>query len=168
MTRVAPPSPAEPVADGTVCRCGAGPHSVSPDRCANGHVQPGNALAHRTGLYAQRGSPEMADLEAAGADLYEASINDAGGRENLTARALTQHENRAVIQVHIRKVVHALETHGLFDKRGRLRTGWISQLESLVGTALAIDRTLGLDRKARALDLQDRLTAAFGKREGDR
>ncbi len=93
----------------------------------------------------------MAELDAAGADLYEASIVDAGGREALTARALSQHENRAIVQIQIRKLVHALQTHGMFDQRGRLRSGWISQLESLVGTAMALDRLLGLERRTKAV-----------------
>jgi hypothetical protein len=105
----------------------------------------GNRIAVRAGIYA---TPSIDDELGARA-LFEQSVLDSGGREELTARELTQHEYRAIVHTNIRKLASALERHGHFDRRGRLRVSWISKLESLTSVALSIDKTLGFTRRAR-------------------
>jgi hypothetical protein len=120
---------------------------------------PGNVLARTHALYAATSS----DIAQAGADLFEQSLKDAGGREELIAREVTQHEYRAALDVNIRKVARALEQHGLFDRRGRLRVGWLSKLESLVAAALCIDRVLGLKRVPKDVDPFDAIRRAVNE-----
>jgi hypothetical protein len=41
----------------------------------------------------------------------------------------------------------ALELRGLFDKRGKLRDRWLTQLQGLIRTAQGLDALLGLERR---------------------
>lgn len=91
----------------------------------------------------------MLAIEEAGRALVSQSITDAGGRSELSAREIADHEYRGVLHVRITKLSRALETQGEFDKRGRLRKGWIELLERLITSAVAIDKTLGLKRRSR-------------------
>ncbi len=141
------PSPAHPVRDGAVCACGAPPHASLADRCAGGHLAAGNSLARRTSLYAASGTPETEAIEASARAMVEQSFADAGGATELIARVRADHEYRGVIDVQIKKLARALSVYGEFDKRGRLRKGWIELLDRLVNTAVSIDKTLGLARK---------------------
>jgi hypothetical protein len=146
--------PAPHVATNTCGVCGY-ENVAGADQCARPgcrKVLKGNALSRRVGLYAAATTPELIAIEDAGLALFEQSVADAGGRDELIAREVAQHRNRALLQTKIDKVALALDTHGLFDRRGRLRVGWISQLESLISTALAIDKTLGLSRRPRRID----------------
>jgi hypothetical protein len=120
----------------------------------------GNRVAARHGIYAVASA---ADAQVAAA-LFEQSVIDAGGREELTAREAAQHEYRSVIHLNIVRLAKALERHGQFDKRGRLRVGWLSKLESLTSTALAIDKMLGLERRQRQLNVAE----AFARLEEQR
>ena len=73
-----------------------------------------------------------------------------------------------VLDVNIRKVARALEGYGLYDRRGRLRVGWITRLESLITTALSIDQTLGLERRAKNVtDTFDQAIADFSEAYAD-
>ena len=144
------PLPPNPGPDGAACRCGAPP---APDRegfCAHGHplLGHGKDLATRHGLHALN-APEFRVFEEAGRHLAAQSITDAGGRDELSARELADHEYRSVLHVRILKLSHALNVHGEFDRRGRLRKGWIELLDRLISSAVAIDKTLGLKRRAR-------------------
>src|SRR5437762_14294996 len=123
------------------CRCGAPAHPDRPGRCAAGHplVGHGASLSHTHGLYASSSlSGELAAFEEAGRALVEQSIVDAGGRSELGSRELADHEYRGVLHVRILKLAHALNTQGEFDRRGRLRQGWIELLDRLISSAVAI------------------------------
>jgi hypothetical protein len=120
-----------------------------------------NGLSRRTGLSAAYSTPALAAIEADGAALVEQSIADAGGRSELIAREVAQHEYRGLLHVRIRKLALALETHGDFDKRGRLRGAWIDRLKGLIETARQIDATLGLQRRTKRIDPRERLLQAM-------
>lgn len=146
------PLPSHPAGDGpVVCSCG----HVNPagsDQCGRASCRRtlrGNGLARRTSLYAANSTPEMAEFEAAGCALAEQSITDAGGRTELVARVLADHQYRGLLHVRILKLAHALEAHGEFDRRGRLRKGWIELLDRLINTAVSMDKILGLSRRAK-------------------
>ena len=145
------PLPPNPVPDGAACRCGA---RASRDRegfCSHGHPLLGHGadLSTRHGLHVLNSSPEFRVFEDAGRQLAAQSMTDAGGRDELSARELADHEYRSVLHVRILKLSHALAVHGEFDRRGRLRKGWIELLDRLISSAVAIDKTLGLKRRAR-------------------
>ena len=106
-------------------------------------------------LYAVAATPEQRAIEATGWALAEQSVADAGGPEEMGARELADHEYRGLLHVRIVKLARALDRHGDFDGRGRLRVGWIRQLESLISTALSLDKTLGLRRRARPVPTLD-------------
>jgi hypothetical protein len=142
-----------------VCKCGAGAHPDREGFCVKGHPLPGHGNKLSTTLHGLRKADQS--LTDEGVALFEQSVTDAGGRDELTVRAVAQHRNRATVQSQIQKLSAALDTHGLFDRRGKLRVSWITKLVSLCNVALAIDRTLGLDRKARVVNFQERLSAAM-------
>ena len=141
----------------SACRCGASPHADDPGRCAAGHPLRGHGaeLSLRHGLHAATRTAEDAEIEALGRRLFEQSVADAGGRDELIARALADHEYRALLHVRILKLALALEVHGEFDKRGRLRKGWIELLDRLIFSATTIDKTLGLARRAKRVPTLD-------------
>lgn len=143
---------AEPIptdlAAGVVCRCGH-VNAAGTDQCA----RPGcrktlkhNSMSRKHGIYS---AATPIEFETDAAALFQQSVLDAGGKDELIARVLADHEYRAVVHVTIKKLSWALNHHGFFDRRGRLRTTWIARLESLINTAMALDKTLGLHRKAR-------------------
>ena len=144
--------PAYSANDGAACRCGAAAHPDRPGRCAAGHplVGHGASLSHTHGLYASSSSSEAA-FEEAGHALVEQSIVDAGGRSELSACELADHQYRGVLHVRILKLSAALDRHGEFDKRHRLRKGWIELLDRLISSAVAIDKTLGLGRRPKRI-----------------
>lgn len=113
---------------------------------------PGNALNRLTGLYAGLGHADEALLEAAGPRLVDQSIADAGGQSELSARELTAHQYRGVLHVRILKLQRALELHGEFDKRGRLRRAWIELMDRLITSAVSLDMKLGYARRPRPVD----------------
>lgn len=156
------PGPSQPDANGPVCRCGQGPHAERKGLCAWNHPFPGHGalLSTTHGLYSR---PHDA-IDAEGEQLLAQSIRDAGGPEAMIARALTAHRNRVHVQVNLDRLAAALNHHGLFDRRGRLRVAWITKLESLTATAIALDRLLGMDRRARSVNLQERLATAFAEK----
>ncbi len=57
----------------------------------------------------------------------------------------------------------ALETHGLFDRRGKLRVAWLSKLESLMREARAFDQSLGLRRRPRHVSLDEYLKTTYAE-----
>jgi hypothetical protein len=56
--------------------------------------------------------------------------------------------------------------HGLMDKRGRLREGWLRRLESLVNTAKNVDALLGYERRQRDVTLADYLAGLQDAHDG--
>ena len=133
---------------GAICRCGSGAHADRPGFCLRGHPLPGHggALSRRHGLYAAL-SGAIADERA---EFLVASLTDDGGEIPTRRRSL--HEYRARLHVHVVQLSDALERHGLFDRRGRLRVSWLQRFEALVGRAQAIDAVLGLSRRSRPVE----------------
>jgi hypothetical protein len=131
------------------------------DRDRRGRFMPGNGAAVRTALTIGRARlPEVfAALDAKAGAFLAQSLADDGG-EDLPVRRRSQHEYRAALHLQILRMSAAIETFGLFDRRGRLRDKWLHRLESLIRTATAIDGTLGLARREkRAESLEDWLEA---------
>ena len=54
---------------------------------------------------------------------------DDGGRDQIPTPRLSQHQYRALVHRHVRQVSAALDTHGVFDRHGKLRLPWLSKLE---------------------------------------
>lgn len=149
--RSAAPCPSQPAGDGAVVCASCGQiNTVGENQCARPTCRKtlrGNGLSRTTGFRVTNLTPELRAIEAAGQVLASQSIVDAGGREELIAREVADHEYRGLLHVNILKLARALDAHGHFDRRGRLRVGWITKLESLISTAVGIDKLLGLQRR---------------------
>ena len=132
-------------------------------RDARGRFVTGNRAAVMTALRAGRANlPEVFRvLEDRTRKFLEGSIADDGGRAEMPTRRLAQHECRAVLQLQILRLNAALETHGLFDRRGRLRVVWLTKLESLMREARAFDASLGLARRPKQVSLNDYLAKTY-------
>lgn len=123
-----------------------------PARDAKGRWAKGNRTALVHGLRAT--TDDTNELPAEFARLKEdvdrftsGCVSDEGG--DITAiptRRLAQLEYRARLHRRILQIDAALELHGITDRRGKLRAGWLSQLNGLITTASNIDRLLTLDR----------------------
>jgi hypothetical protein len=116
-------------------------------RDRRGRFAKGNPFAKTHALHAAH-PPEFA--EVARVDFVERALTDEGDEPPTRRRSLIEY--RAVLHGQIHLLANAVERFGLFDRRGKLRTAWLSKLESLINTALSIDRLLGLDRRAKGVD----------------
>jgi hypothetical protein len=96
-------------------------------------------------------------LESQVREFFDGSLADDGGRADMPTRRVSQHQYRAVVHRQVLRLNTALEVHGLFDRRGRLRLAWLSKLESLMREARAIDGLLGLERRRRVPTLEEYL-----------
>lgn len=134
------------------------------DRDATGRFLPGNASARRHGLFAAGIEAAVAAEKCA---FLAQSLADDGG-EDIPERRRSLHDYRASLHVQVRALAAALERHGQFDRRGRLRATWISKLESLIAAATRIDAALGLERREKPVgpDLHARLAEAERERQG--
>lgn len=126
------------------------PIPAGSDRDSRGRFTPGNRLSVKHGLHASR---LKAELTRARQEFYSQSTADDGGESEIGIRRRSQHQYRARIHVLLLAMAEALETHGLHDRRGKLRVSWLMQVQSLVDRAIRIDQALGLDRRARTVDL---------------
>ena len=115
----------------------------------------GNEAAVTTGLRATQATTEARHfaLDAEVAAFLDGSLADDGGRDQIPTRRLSQHQYRALVHRHVLQVSAALDTHGVFDRHGKLRLPWLSKLESLIREARALDQSLGLARRSKALSL---------------
>jgi len=169
----ATPLPSDPTSGGAVVVCaGCGRENpAGADQCAGAtcrRVLPGNSLSRRTGLYAPATTPESQAIEDAGQALVEQSIKDAGGRDELSALELADRHYRGVLHVQILKLAYALRTQGDFDKRRRLRKGWIELLERLISSAVSLDKTLGLQRRTKSVQSVADILKEYAERDQDR
>lgn len=122
-----------------------------------GRFVAGNSAARTHGL----SSPRIeAALLAEGDAFLSQSIADDGGEGEVPARRRSLHVYRARLHMRIEQMSAALDTHGMFDTRGKLRERWIKRLESLISRAQALDNTLGLARKQRHVNPMDAVRAA--------
>lgn len=143
---------------------------IRPERDSRtGRFVKGNGAAVKTALRAGRAHlPEVFSvLESQVREFLEASVADDGGRADMPARRLSQHQYRAVLHRQILRLNAALEVHGLFDRRGRLRLAWLGKLESLMREARAIDSLLGLARRASVPTLEEFLAGQRDAEEAD-
>jgi hypothetical protein len=186
MTGPGEPIPAYPAANGSVvCRSCGQENPVGSDQCSRPTCRRtlrANTLSRLHGLSAMYLTPALQDIEVEGEALFKQSVVDAGGPVDATglsraeyrelvlkangpidARGFTRHEYRSLLHIRIRKLALALDVHGDFDKRGRLRGAWIDRLDHLINSAVNLDKTLGLSRQAKDVSLQDYLSkqAAF-------
>jgi hypothetical protein len=69
------------------------------------------------------------------------------------------------VQVQIEKLAAALQLHGVFDRSGKLRGHWLDRLDRFIGTALAIDRVLGLKRAPKPVESIDDVIAELNEKE---
>jgi hypothetical protein len=116
---------------------------------ARGQFTLANREARKHGLYSQRIPPE---LIAACRAFCQQSIVEDGGEGEITIRRRSWHEKRARIELLIDQLYGAIEEHGLFDKRGKLRVAWLQRLEGLIARAASIDAMLGLERRTKRVD----------------
>lgn len=124
----------------------AGTSDAPNARAANGRFLPGHTESASTFLRTTRIPAPYVEMSEA---LLEQSLADDGGREEIPARRLSQHEYRALVHRKVWQLSDALEARGLFDKRGKLRVAWLQRFESLVTLATKIDSTLGLERRTK-------------------
>ena len=103
----------------------------------------------------------VAGLDNAVRDFLSGSIADDGGRAQMPTRRLSQHQYRAGLHRQILRLNAALELHGLFDKRGRLRVLWLSKLESLMREARTFDASLGLARRPKPVSLDEYVARTY-------
>lgn len=118
--------------------------AIRPSRNARGQWLKGNSGAQTHGLYASLSAALIAERE----EFEAASLADDGGHE-VPARRRALHRYRARLHAQIECMADALERHGQFDKKGRLRKAWLSTLETLIGAAVRVDGLLGLERRPR-------------------
>lgn len=119
---------------------------------AVGRTGKGNGLAVTHGLYALELPPELQHLRAEIADYEAACLVDEGDSDDVPTRRRSLIEYRARLHRRVLQLDDALELHGLRDRRGRLRVGWLSKLESLIAAAVRIDNLLGLERRPKPID----------------
>jgi hypothetical protein len=145
----------------------AGP--IRQDRNELGRIVSGNRVAVKTALQTDREFDEFAWCRREGQILLELQVMDEGeGPECIPARRRSLLEYRALMHSKILQVNHALDRRGMVDRRGKLRDRWLNQLQSLVSTALAIDRQLGLERYSTLGEIKDQQTlVVFGGRYRD-
>lgn len=161
------PSPSHPAPSGPVCRSCGTANAVGADRCAGPtcrRMLPGNAIALKTGLTS---SAMAGELAASRRDFYEQALADDGGAEESTVRRRALLDYRARLHTHLTQLSDAIEQHGLFDRRGRLRAIWLQRLEGLVDRARAIDQTLGLSRRSRPVESAADIVAEYRQRDGE-
>ena len=102
------------------------------------------------------------DVEA----LLDGSLADDGGVGEIPTRRLSQHQYRATLHRQILRLNAALDAHGMFDRRGKLRVLWLGKLESLIREARLLDQSLGLGRRPKNVSLDEYLNASY--QGGDR
>ncbi len=133
-----------------------------PERDKQGRFLAGNITSLKTGLHAKGQLPEVfRQQEAEVQEFLQNSIADDGGCDAIPTRRLSQHQYRAGLHRQILRLDAALEAHGLFDRRGKLRVVWLSKLESLMREARAFDQSLGLARRAKNVSLGEYLKTTY-------
>ena len=138
--------------------CGAPQHPVFLDRCARGHpdmkvlgnktmFKSANWLGLQHSMSTDRWPPGLEALRDEVASFMAACLADEGDIADVPARRLSLIGHRARLERRIIQVDARLEQAGLTDKRGKLRLGWITALQSLIGQAKSLDQVLGLERR---------------------
>ena len=131
----------------TICRCGAGPSTKHPDRCAAGHVLRGNDLALVVG---HRSIAFWAEHAEAQREIQDSIIADAGHEPGDAPRALMLAADGAAQAALIRDsaFTRMVEAGGPMTVKGKTRQAfkiWCAALDR----AERHLRLVGLRRKAR-------------------
>ena len=121
----------------------------------------------KTGRHAKKAQlPDVFEaLEADVQALLDGSVADDGGVDEIPTRRLSQHQYRAALHRQILRLNAALDAHGLFDRRGKLRVLWLGKLESLIREARLLDQSLGLGRRSRNVSLDAYLESSYQNRD---
>lgn len=114
-----------------------------------GQFKPGHAVSVKHGLYTSSLPAEYAHLKDALDDFIAGCLVDEGDANDIPTRRKAQLEYRAMLHQHIHTLHAALIVKGYFDAKGRLRATWLQRIEGLIGAAKAIDKELGLERRAK-------------------
>jgi hypothetical protein len=118
--------------------------------------EPGNVAGRRHGLYG-------GDNPEPDPTVLAQYVADDGGLEHVAARRLDTLRNRALVQRRIEQLQLALADNGLFDRRGKLRVGWLTMFDRFVNTAKALDGMLGLERRAKPVEtFEEYMSARYG------
>ena len=145
----------------------AAPNERRADRDEQGRFRPDNNAAVKTGLQTKKAQlPDVFEmLEVEVQALLEGSLADDAGADDIPTRRLSQHQYRATLHRQILRLNAALDAHGMFDRRGKLRVLWLSKLESLIREARLLDQSLGLGRRPKNVSLGDYLNASYQTRD---
>jgi hypothetical protein len=129
------------------------------DHDAGGRFTKGNKSSLRHGLHVVNDPSNLAETLAR--NFFAQALTDDGGEHEPSTRRKSLLEYRSRLHAQILMIGNALEHHGIFDRRGKLRAVWLGKLESLINTALSADRLLGLDRRARRTGALDGTAIEF-------
>lgn len=161
------------------CKCGQPQDPIDPTRCRWKHPWKGVQIGPQTIATAgnfkaatdlrrtDRIPPELAFLHADVAAFLDGSIADEGGASEVPTRRKALHEYRARVHRRILVLDNWLELKGVVDQFGRLRTSFLTQLASLIATAVRIDRELGLARGAKRIERLDDLIKQYPPADRD-
>ena len=133
-----------------------------PDRDGRGQFVGGNLAAVKHALRTDALPAEFAHLREEVDAFVAGCMADEGDTAAVSTRRRSLLEYRARIHRRAVQLDSAIEVRGLFDKKGKLRAGWLQRLEGLIGTAQAIDRLLGLERRQKPVaSIRDYLDGDF-------
>ena len=126
---------------------------IPQERDEKGRFVEGNPVSQHAavthGLHALEVPAEFVHLQVEVQEFVANAMVDEGDLTQVPTRRLALIEYRARLHRRILQLDAAIELHGLFDKRGRLRVAWLSQLQSLIGAAKGIDSLLGLQKRTK-------------------
>ena len=120
-----------------------------PARDEHGRFLPGNLAAVSHALRASQLPPEFAHLVADVDEFMAGCLVDEGDAHDIPTRRRSLLAYRARLHRRILQLDTAIETRGLFDRRGKMRLGWLQRLEGLIASAKGLDSLLGLARQAK-------------------
>lgn len=126
-------------------------HPLVGERDGAGRAREGNALAVTHALSAAELPRDLQHLRAE-IEAYEAAcLVDEGNADDVPTRRRSLIHARARVERRIRQLDDALELRGLVDRNGRLRVAWLKTMQGLILTAIRLDVTLGLERRAKTV-----------------
>jgi hypothetical protein len=125
------------------------PPVTDPIRNAIGRYVRGNPGPVTHGLHSKRLRRVMAEERIA---FEQASIAEDGGAQRMSERRKSLHRYRAALHVQLTNMQAAIETHGLYDTRGKLRAAWINAMLAMMSRAQSLDQALGLDSTPRNIN----------------
>ena len=163
------PCPPQTALDGVTCRRCQRLNPVGLNRCEQcKSVLKGNKLAATHGLRAAERRDDLDHLHAEVDAFAAGCVADEAEGHDIPTRRRALLGYRARLHRRITQLDDALEIHGLVDRRGRLRSAWLQQLQGLMATAKALDTLLGLERRVKRVPtLSEVMSAPGGAAHGD-